>query len=71
MLFIWGLLLTREQKNGIHVTPLDLAGLGITAASIVFLVVASWFMIRIFWLEHGDEITSSLAKRFAKLFRER
>ncbi|MNQ85880.1 hypothetical protein D3C85_1010560 [compost metagenome] len=71
VLFIWGLLLTREQKNGIHVTPLDLAGLGITAASIVFLVVASWFMIRIFWLEHGDEITSSLAKRFAKLFRER
>ncbi|MNG08784.1 hypothetical protein D3C76_1246600 [compost metagenome] len=67
--FIWGVLLTREQKNGTQITPLHLMELGVTAAGVVFVAIATWFMVRMFWLEHGDEITNALAERFAKLFK--
>jgi hypothetical protein len=66
---IWGTLLTREQKSGVHVTPLHLLELGVTAAGIVFVSVASWFMIRIFWLEHGDDISKSLTDAVSRLFK--
>lgn len=67
--FIWGLLLTREQKNGIQMTPFHFIELGVLAVGIVFVAIASWLMLRVFWLEHGPEISNSLAERFAKLFK--
>lgn len=69
VLVIWGLLLTREQKNGVLITPFHFFELGVTAAGFVFVTVASWFMFRIFWLEHGDEITTSLTNAIARLFK--
>ncbi|TBN39173.1 hypothetical protein [Pseudomonas sp. BGI-2] len=66
---IWGTLLTREQKSGTHVTPFHLLELGVTAVGIVVVAVASWFMIRIFWLEHGDDISKSLTDAVSRLFK--
>ncbi|WP_143481910.1 MULTISPECIES: hypothetical protein [Pseudomonas] len=67
--FVWGMLLTHSGKNSGSITPIQLLELGVVSVGVVIFVVASWYLLREIWLEHGDDISRSLGERVARFFK--
>jgi hypothetical protein len=64
-----GLLIMWANKNEIRVTPSFLFELGMVSAAFVGGIVALCVLIRLIWIEHGDDIVKALGQWLIRLFR--
>lgn len=69
VMVVLGLLIMWANKNEIRVTPSFLFELGMVSAAFVGGIVALCVLIRLIWIEHGDDIVKALGQWLIRLFR--
>jgi hypothetical protein len=69
VLLMWGGLLAYSKSNLIYVDFKFFVILGVIAMGIVALLSLSWFLIRKYWFERGDEILQTLESWVVRKFK--